>query len=482
MTATACPQAEKVPLCVDLDGTLVKCDTLQDLVCKVLRTDPSVLFSFPKWLSKGKACFKEELSRRATLDSARLPYNEELLEFLKSEHAAGRRIFLVTGAHYSVAESVAHDVGIFERVWSTDGSNNLTGANKSAILQEHFGETGFSYIGNSVADLPALHDSEEPILANPTRKLRKHLSLGKIKPVRIFWARRSVARSVLQAIRVRQWCKNLLVFAPLALAHRFHSLTTILGVFLAFLSFSLAASATYVLNDLLDLEADRGHPQKRTRPFAAGELTPLFGAALIPFLLICAFGLATLLPGRYLPWLAIYILTTVAYSFWLKRVAIIDVIVLAGLYSLRLAAGSEAGYAPLSPWLVAFSIFLFLSLATVKRYSELHNIRRSRKVTTNGRGYRVEDIEQIRSFGTASAYCSAVVLALYINHPQVTQLYVHPQRLWLLLPLSIFWTSRIWLLAHRGDLKEDPVVYAVTNPESLLIGVLAIGIVMAGAL
>jgi len=272
-----------------------------------------------------------------------------------------------------------------------------------------------------------------------------------------------------KALRWHQWAKNVLLFLPLLLAHRLDP-SHIASALSAFVCFGMVASATYILNDLLDLEADRRHPRKRLRPFAAANLAPATGILLSLGLLVGSLVGAYFLATAFLHWLLVYLILTTSYSFYLKRLASIDVILLAGLYTLRILAGGAATGIDISPWLAAFSIFFFLSLAMVKRFSELHNMRERGQIPANGRGYRLMDIEQLRSAGTASAYASIVVFALYINGTAVTQLYRHPARMWLITPLLILWVSHLWLLAGRGELDEDPVIFALTDRLSLLIG------------
>jgi 4-hydroxybenzoate polyprenyltransferase len=239
----------------------------------------------------------------------------------------------------------------------------------------------------------------------------------------------------------------------------------------AFCCFSLAASSGYLINDLVDLEADRRHPHKRMRPFAAGDVPPLAGIVVAVVLLLVGLIGAELLPGRFLAWLLVYLATTMAYSLYLKRIALVDVMVLSGLYSVRMLAGGSVTQTPISHWLAGFSMFLFLSLAIVKRFAELENLRASNALPKNGRGYMVADLDQLRSFGTASAYAAVVVFAIYITNPDVANLYRHPRLLWLSVPLIILWMNRVWLLASRGELNEDPVAFALTDPISQAIGI-----------
>lgn len=459
------------PLCVDLDGTLVKSDTLVDSLLVLLRQKPLDLLKAPGWLLRGgKAGLKSQVTSAVSLDVAHLPYNRPLLEYLEQQHGEGRGLYLATGADTKLALRISDHLGLFEEVLASDGTINLTGSHKLASLERRFAGQAFDYIGNARPDLPLLAASAEAMLANPDLSLRGLVKTHKITISRSFEDRRPRARAFLKAIRLHQWAKNVLIFVPLLLAHSLRP-GAVLSALLAFFCFSLCASATYIVNDLLDIEADRRHPKKRLRPFAAGDLSATSGLAVIAIFLAAAFFGAQFLPIATLGWLGLYLATTLSYSLFLKRIVLIDVILLSGLYTLRILAGGAAASAPISPWLGAFSIFLFLSLAMVKRFSELQNARAQGATLSNGRGYLLADIEQLRSFGTASAYASVVVFAMYISSPDVASLYAHAQRMWLMTPLMILWVSRVWLLASRGELDEDPVIFALTDRMSLLIGV-----------
>jgi 4-hydroxybenzoate polyprenyltransferase len=488
-TPISAPSSSPPPLCVDLDGTLVKSDTLVDSVLALARQNPRALLRIPAWLTQGKAAFKRHVTSSVTLDVSSLPFNEPLLQFLLAEHAGGRALYLATAADRALAERVAAHLQIFSGVLASDGSLNLAAENKLGAFLQQFGDR-FSYIGNASPDLPVLTRCLEPMVANPTSSLTAGLLAANILPVRTFTDRASTLKAWLRAIRLHQWAKNVLIFLPLLLAHAW-SLAPVLGSLIAFLAFGLCASATYVVNDLLDLEADRRHPRKRKRPFASGDLSAISGCLLvagflvasgilalsIPFI-VAHFGPPMQEPYRFAKWLIIYAITTTAYSFYLKRVVLVDVIVLSGLYTVRIIAGSAATGILVSTWLGGFSVFLFLSLAFIKRFAELENLRLREAAPTNGRGYLVSDIEQLRSFGTSSAYASVVVLTLYISNLS-TALYRHPGRLWLLVPVLLLWLSQLWLLASRGELDEDPVVYAITDSRSLLLGAVVAGIVLS---
>ena len=460
------------PLCVDLDGTLVKSDTLVDSLLVLARTRPAALLQVPGWALHGKANLKEKVTSVVTLNVEHLPYNHALLKFLNAEHAAGRKLYLTTGADSVLAHRISRHLGIFEDVLGSDGKINLTGRNKLASFRERFHE-GFDYVGNARPDVPLLAAATEPMLANPDLSLRMLLKKQNIRVAQTFTDRASSLKVFTKAIRAHQWAKNVLLFLPLLLAHQFNVISFV-NAALAFVSFSLCASATYIINDLLDIEADRQHPRKRLRAFASGNLSAITGLGISFSFLLASFVLAWLVPHGFLAWLGLYLVTTLAYSLALKRIVIVDVIILSSLYTLRTLAGGAATDTPMSPWFSAFSIFIFLSLAMVKRFSELQNLKAAGSAITNGRGYLLGDIEQVRSFGTASAYASVVVFAVYISSPEIAALYHHVARMWLIAPLMILWLSRVWLLASRGELDEDPVVFALTDRMSLLMGAAAV--------
>jgi 4-hydroxybenzoate polyprenyltransferase len=479
-------------LCVDLDGTLVKSDTLHDSALAVARHHPRSLIHIPGWLVQGKAALKRHLANTIQLDVVHLPYNRELLQYLEQQRAIGRPLYLATAADAVTANRIATHLGIFTGVLASDGKLNLAGKNKLAAFQSRFGDN-FSYIGNALPDLPLLQHCQEPMVANPTPALRSALRKARITPIRTFDERASPLKSWLKAIRLHQWAKNVLIFLPLLLAHAWAP-GLVAGAALAFLSFGLCASATYIVNDLLDLEADRQHPRKRLRPFASGDLSALAGVVIVVLFLAASLTMAMLVPRvidalspnfallepyRFLVWLGIYLVTTLAYSLRFKRVVLVDVIVLSGLYTIRILAGSAATGIAVSTWLAGFSIFFFLSLAFVKRFAELENLRERGGVSIGGRGYHIADIEQLRSFGSASGYASVVVLTLYISNLDAAQLYHHTNRLWLLVPVLLLWISRLWLHASRGQLDEDPVVYAITDRRSLLLGLVVVAIVLS---
>jgi 4-hydroxybenzoate polyprenyltransferase len=465
------PVGTEPPLCVDLDGSLVKSDTLLDGMCLFARHHPLQLLRVPLWLMQGRARLKHEVAQRAHLDPTRLPYNGELLRYLHAEKRAGRQLLLTSGADESVAQGVALHLGIFDGVIASDTRTNLTSGKKLARLREQLGE--FDYIGNSRADLQLLSQARVAMVANPTAGLSSAIHARKIPIARSFIDRRPAVRMSIKAMRVHQWAKNVLLFAPLLMSHQLTP-SAVITIVAAFFCFSFMASVTYLVNDMLDIDNDRRHATKRLRPFASGDLSVALGVALVAGLTVASVALLPMLTRSFCLWLAVYVVSTMTYSFYLKQIAIFDVILLSSLYTLRLLAGGAATGTEISPWLGGFSTFLFLSLAMVKRFSELENLRERGATRTHGRGYLVSDLEQIRSFGTSAATAAVVVFMLYIARPDVTALYRHAARLWFIVPLLIFWIYRVWLIASRGELDDDPVVFAMRDRVSLAVGALVV--------
>lgn len=488
------PAGPSYPLCVDLDGTLVKSDTLIDSVLYLARHQPRELLRIPGWIAQGKAAFKHRVTSAVRLEVETLPYNRELLGYLQEQHVGGRPLYLATAADGALAERIAAHLGIFKGVLASDGSTNLAGGNKLAAFHRSFGEN-FSYIGNASPDATILTRCLSPMVANPDRALLSQLRQAGVTPVETFTDRSSTVRGWLRAVRLHQWAKNTLLFVPLLLAHQW-ALGTLVDASVAFLSFGLCASSTYIVNDLLDIDADRRHPSKRHRAFASGDISAISGAVAVVLLFAAAILLAVALPHihstvapdaplarpyQFLKWLLFYTATTLFYSLYLKRKLLLDVFVLSGLYTVRILAGSAATAVAVSTWLAGFSVFFFLSLAFVKRFSELYSLRERGEVASSGRGYHVDDLEQLRALGTGSAYAAVVVMTLYISNPETHQLYHHPIRLWLVVPALLLWLSNIWMLTSRGEMHDDPVVFAITDKRSLLLG-LAMAAIIASAL
>ncbi|MPQ57277.1 UbiA family prenyltransferase [Duganella sp. FT27W] len=469
------------PLIVDLDGTLIHTDMLHETALRVSRDSPLDVLRIPLWLSQGKAVLKTRLAGRTDFDPAALPYNLPLLDWLKEQRAAGRRLILSTATDRSIADNIAAHLGVFDEVMASDGVTNLAGSNKAAALEARFGAHGFDYAGNSSADLAVWRRARRAIVVNGSTRLTAQAT-GLCKVEREFPPQPRGLKSWSKVLRVHQWLKNLLLFVPLLAAHQVDSGAQWGTLLLAFISFSLCASTVYIANDLLDLESDRQHPRKRLRPFASGAVPAWMGVLLAPVLLAVSVILAWRVGGSFLPWLSVYFLVTCVYSWGLKRVMLVDCVTLAVLYTLRIIAGAAAIGQMLSFWLLAFSVFLFLSLAFVKRYAELHGQELGGKTKVQGRGYYTSDAPLIQTMGVTSGYSAAVVLALYLSSDVVVMLYRQPEIVWGAVPVLLFWISWIWMQAHRGNMHDDPVVFAIKDRASLLAGLVFGLIIVAGAM
>ena len=456
------------PLCVDLDGTLVRTDTLVEGILGAVKRDFRNVFALIGALFRGRAAFKAAVAQRAELAMDLLPVHEELWRWLGEQHAAGRRLVLCTAANWRVAESAARHFGIFSETLASSEEINLKGRIKAQKLREMFGDRGYDYAGNDTPDIAVWQGARHAIVVAPTRRLQARMkSVERVE--RVFAAPGSPLRAWLRAIRPHQWTKNLLVFAPAIAAHQLLEPGILLKALAAFVLFSMCASGVYLLNDLLDLESDRRHPSKRNRPFASGSLQPFSGllvaAALIAgALLLSLFGLGALFALGLLG----YVIATSMYSIFIKRIPMVDALTLAGLYTSRVMVGGLAiGILP-SFWLLAFSLFIFLSIAMAKRYAELLQVRGRGAVEASGRGYTTEDLALLQSCGVSAGYISVLVLALYIQAAP-GELYRHPEVIWLICPVVLYWIARIWLKTHRGQMHEDPVVFALRDRPSLFV-------------
>lgn len=468
------------PLCVDLDGTLIHSDLLLESALALLKRNPLYLFVLPFWLLRGRAHLKRCIAQRAGVDIAMLPWNTRVLDLLAAERTQ-RPIVLCTAADGTLAEAVAQHIGGFARVMASDGTRNLSGHHKAEALVATYGERGFDYAGNSAKDIAIWAHARQAYVVNAEAGVAARAS--RVSQVAGILPRKAAGLRVwLKALRLHQWAKNVLVFAPLLAAHKLLQPSAVAHAVAAFLIFGVCASGVYVLNDLLDLAADRAHPRKRNRPFAAGRLPLAGGIALAPVLTIAAFVSAAFLSPHFALVLFGYYIITLAYSFKLKQIAMLDVLVLAALYTLRIIAGTVAIDVASSFWLLAFSMFLFLSLALLKRYTELVAQQGAGEVHARGRGYAVADAPLLGAMGGASGYLSVLVLALYVDSAASAALYRHPQFLWLLCPLLLYWVSRIWLIAHRGAMRDDPVIFAVTDWVSRGVLVLGALVVIAAIL
>jgi 4-hydroxybenzoate polyprenyltransferase/phosphoserine phosphatase len=464
---------EPLPLCVDLDGTLLETDILLEAILALVKQNPWMIFQMPFWLLRGKAYLKQRIAAESPLDVTLLPVKRALISYLQQERQRGRRLVLATASHITFAEKIATHLNLFKEVYATDGPRNLAGKEKCRVLCERFGSGGFDYAANAYSDLAVWRHASGAILVNTSPLVNAAVTRQHVQVHRVFGREGSAFRTILKGIRVHQWAKNLLVFTPLLLSHQILNVRGAIASALAFLAFSLCASGVYLLNDLLDLESDRKHPKKQLRPLACGQMSIPFAVAAIPILTAAAFVIgAVALPHSFLLVLFAYWVMTMAYSFWFKGQLLMDVIVLAALYTMRVIGGGAATGIQVSPWTFAFSGALFLSLALVKRYSELLSLP-SHQDSAHGRAYFASDNSILASAGLASGYMSIIVMALYINSPEVRLLYSRPLLLWPICLLQAYFISRFWLLAHRGKIHEDPVLFALKDPVNLVLAAIS---------
>jgi 4-hydroxybenzoate polyprenyltransferase/phosphoserine phosphatase len=453
-----------LPLVVDLDGTLTPTDTLAELLVKAIKQSPRNVLRLPLWLMKGRANFKEAVAARASITAERLPYCEPLLDYLRAEKQKGRQIVLATASHQSIADGVASHLGVFDKVLATKAGHNLKGKAKLKAIQEVVGNA-FVYAGDSAADVPIWRAAQAAVLVDASPDTAQAVRRDVVIE-REFLFEGAGLSVWLRALRVQQWLKNLLLFVPLLTAFSFFEINKLIAIGVAFFAFCFAASASYVINDLWDLENDRAHPRKRFRPFASGRLPILNGLVVAAGVLILACTLAVTVSKGFFAMLLLYLVLTIAYSWTLKEYVLIDVLTLSLLYTLRILAGSVAIGTVTSSWLLAFSVFIFLSLALVKRCAELVALEQNGVTATRGRDYRVTDLVVLWPLGIGAALSAVVVLGLFISAPETQSRYATPQLLWLVAIGLIYWLARLWVKTSRGEMHDDPVVYAIKDRGS----------------
>lgn len=467
---------EVLPLVVDMDGTLCRIDTLHEALLGLAAARPTDLLRMPAWVAQGKRAFKRQVADRHLLAAGVLPYDEDVVDLLHAARAAGRTTALVSAADHRQVEAVAAHLGLFDmaigtgspEVASADSeAGNLSGAAKAHFLTARFGEKGFDYVGDCAVDLPVWQAARQALVVRPSAGLIRQAGAQGTMLIPVGTTIKGHNwRPYVKALRPHQWAKNLLILLPMLASHQFEALGTAL---VAMLAFSLIASCVYILNDLVDLPADRAHPRKRRRPFASGMVQVREGLVMAAGLAGTALLLTLALTSpAFLGVLALYFAVTFAYSFWLKRKLLVDIITLAGLYTARILAGSAATGIVLSPWLLAFSMFLFFSLAAIKRQGELVDMERRGKSVSAGRGYFTEDLPVLRAMAVASGQAAVLVFALYVNSPAVAELYDMPELMWLVCAVLFYWLSRMVVITHRGFMDDDPIVFAIRDRISQL--------------
>lgn len=456
----------RLPLVVDLDGTLTPTDTLFEGAVGALRERPACLPALVLALARGRAALKDTVAREHALDVDHLPLREEFVAWLREQQAAGRTLVLATAADRSIAERLQQRLQLFSLVIASDGQRNLKGKAKLEEIRRQVGPH-FVYAGDSRADLDVWRHASGAVLVGAGPGVAR--AARELVPVeREFPHAAPRLRTMLRAMRVHQWLKNTLLAVPLLTAYSFDNPMRVLEVVLAFIAFSLIASATYLGNDLWDLNSDRQHPRKRLRPFASGQLDIRVGCAALVLLLLAGLAVAASVSRGFLGWALVYLVTTTAYSWHLKRFVMLDVLVLAVLYTLRIIAGAVAIGVHMSSWLLAFSVFAFLSLALVKRCSELVVLRSAQRQSSSGRDYRVDDLAVLWPMGVAASVAAVVVFGLFISAPETIATYRTQSLLWIAALALVYWMSRLWIKTSRGEMHDDPVVYAVRDRGSRL--------------
>lgn len=466
-------------LVVDLDGTLLRSDMLFESFWSAFSRNWKVPFQALAHLGQGRAALKRSLAAQSAVPVDTLPYDAQVIAHIESWRQAGGRTALVTASDDRFAQAIAAHLGLFDEVHGSDGTRNLKGAHKARFLEERFGAGQFAYMGDSAADLAVWKQADRAITVNASAGLRRQAEQVCAQTEHLVTSPPSL-KPYLKALRPHQWLKNVLVFLPMLAAHQIDGPTFLVSL-MAFICFSLVASSVYVLNDLLDLAADRAHPRKKARPFASGSVPIAHGTWMASGLLLLGAVVALGVGGNFLLVMVVYYLLTTAYSLNLKRRLVIDICVLAGLYTIRIVAGAAATGIPLSVWLLAFSVFFFLSLAAVKRQAELIDSARRGNLKASGRGYHVDDLPIMGMVAISAGYVSVLVLALYVNAPKVAELYQTPEALWGVCAVLLYWLTRTVMIAHRGWMHDDPVVYAARNRISQLCLVAIFGFVLLGA-
>lgn len=460
---------------VDLDGTLTHTDTLYESILMLLSKKPLLLFILPFWLISGKAKFKANVANNIKLNVATLPYNQKLIKWLKKEQISKKKIILCSAANQHIAKAVADHLQLFDEVIASDAINNLKSINKRKVLDEKFGKKNYDYVGNSSSDIKVWAGARHAILVNASDSVSKQAK--KVATVtKTFSSQTTTLSDWFKAFRIHHWVKNVLLFVPLFTANQTINIQSLSILSLAFISFSLCSSAIYIINDLLDLENDRLHPEKWRRPFATAKLSIKTGIVLISLLIIVSLVLAWVVGSLFFVLLILYIILTSIYSLLIKKIILLDCLALAILFTIRIFAGGAAIAIVVSLWLLFFSIFIFLSMAFIKRYAEIYIQIKYGNKHIHGRGYLTKDASLIKILGIISGCLSIVVFTFYLHSEKVTKLYSEPDLLLFVLPLLIFLISWIWIKAHRGKINGDPIMFAIKDKASLLAAGLMVAI------
>ncbi|WP_293777746.1 UbiA family prenyltransferase [uncultured Oxalicibacterium sp.] len=469
-----------LPIYVDLDGTLTYSDLLFESFLLLIKRNPFYLFACFAWLLRGRGFLKAQIAQRVTLDVSLLPYNQSLLTWLREQRQAGRRLVLASASNKVLVQQVGAHLELFDAVIASDAHNNLKSHAKLQAIQADAGGKGFAYCGNDTPDLAVWAQAGEIVVVNASPSVLRRAEALRT-PTLVIDPHPVPLLLTFKALRLHQWAKNVLIFVPLLAAHELDAQRWLITL-VAFVAFGMCASATYVINDLFDLASDRAHPRKNKRPFASARLSIPFGMGLVCVLLPLSLLLALWIALPFFLLMLLYVAVTLLYSARLKQIAIVDVLVLASLYTHRILAGGEVSDVVISNWLLAVSLFMFLSLALVKRCAELEFMNEDGRTSAAGRGYRTSDLSYLISMGIASGFVAVMLLALYIDRQDNGRLYPHSDILWLILPLMLFWIMRLWLKISRMEIHDDPLLFAITDRASWVVGFLAAAVALAASI
>jgi 4-hydroxybenzoate polyprenyltransferase len=461
----------EIPLYVDLDGTLIKTDLLCESFIEFIKKSPFNILLSIKWLLKGKAHLKYKLAQNTFIDIEKLPYNEPFLCYLKNERNNGRKIILATASDYTLAKRISNHLNIFSEIIASDGKENVKGKTKLTRIKENSGNSLFDYAGNSKHDLIIFEHARSSILVNLNEQLLSRSP--SIRVAKSFTPANSILHTFIKAIRLHQWVKNLLIFVPLFVSNQWYFPNLLIRASIGVFSFCLVASSAYVINDIFDIQNDRAHIKKKYRPFAASDITIGHGFVIFFFFSIAGLFFGYLLDAIYFFLLIIYLILNLLYSIYLKKIVLIDILILSQFYTLRVVSGGIITNIQLSFWLLAFSVFIFFSLGIAKRYAELISSNNKKNII-EGRGYTANDLTILNIMGVTSGYLAVLVLAFYINSPEVVLIYSNPKILWGVCLIFFFWTSYLWIKTSRGELKEDPITFALKDRTSLIVFVILI--------
>lgn len=479
-TSTAPPQPAQPPrpLIVDLDGSLVATDTLHEQLLGLAGRKPLALPAVFASLTRGRGIFKAAVSEHIELDPAALPYRDEVLQLIHETKDQGRPVVLASASDAVTVHAVAEHLGLFDAVITSGQGVNRKGKDKLEAIRDLLtvNQWGgyFDYVGDHAADLPIWASAYDAYLVD-AKPITAKRAQSQHEVIHLVPRQGAMLPQLIRAGRPHQWCKNLLLAVPLLAGQRGGEWLAWWQFLVAFLAFGFCASAVYLVNDLLDLRSDRLHPTKRNRPMAAGKLKVAHAALATPMLVLGALAVAyVLLPIGFVWALLAYTAAAWLYSFAVKNKAILDVVWLAGLYSLRVIAGGLATATPVSEWLLALVLFMFLSIALAKRYSELRLLGSEGHTSAAGRNYHVDDQQMLSVMGMSSGMIGVMVLALYINSDKVSKLYEHPEVLWIVCPLMLYWIGRLWIRAHRREMCDDPLLFALTDKASYIVALLVL--------